>query len=147
MARWPCLVLPCLAALLWAISGCSEPPVGVAHTHHPDAEVTICGLCGDVKGSEKCCKEGTAICQNCLLQKGSVLCCNPAMSGRRDVILCRICGEKAFTKKCCLNGNTNVALCPKCGLHKGSPGCCKIEPVAKDAVGQGDEHAHKGGHS
>jgi hypothetical protein len=32
-------------------------------------------------------------------------------------------------------------------LHKGSPGCCKIEKVAADVGGHEFEHAHEGGHS
>jgi hypothetical protein len=32
-------------------------------------------------------------------------------------------------------------------LHKGSPGCCKIEKVAGDVTGHEFEHAHEGGHS
>jgi hypothetical protein len=105
-------------------------------------------MCGEIKGDEKCCKEGVALCPNCGLHKGSILCCSTAISGRRDVILCRKCGEAAFTPKCCKEG---AVACPKCGLHKGSPGCCKIEKVASDATGHEYEHAHgsgdHGGHS
>jgi hypothetical protein len=32
-------------------------------------------------------------------------------------------------------------------LHKGSPGCCKIEKVAAEVGGNEFEHAHEGGHS
>jgi hypothetical protein len=127
-----------------AMVGCSEPePAGIPHVHNPHAELTLCGLCGETKESENCCKEGAELCPVCGLHKGSVLCCSPAINGRRDVLLCRKCGEVGFTPKCCKAG---TALCPKCGLHKGSPGCCKIEPVAKDATGGEYEHAHEGGH-
>jgi hypothetical protein len=37
--------------------------------------------------------------------------------------------------KCCMQGqNKDAAICPKCGLHKGSPGCCKIKP--KEGTGE-----------
>jgi hypothetical protein len=129
-----------------AVGGCGEAEtVGIPHTHNPAAEITLCGLCGEEKDSEKCCQEGVAECPNCGLHKGSILCCSTAISGRRDVILCRKCGEVAFGKKCCQPGATE---CPKCGLHKGSPGCCKIEKVAADATGDEYTHAHaEGDHS
>jgi hypothetical protein len=144
MARWSCRMLPWLGLLSLMVAGCQKAPAGIPHTHNPHAEVTVCGKCGEVKGSEKCCKEGIALCPKCDLHRGSVLCCSPAINGRRDVILCAKCGELAFTEKCCQEG---AAECPKCGLHKGSPGCCKIEKVADDVGDHGYEHAHAGGHS
>lgn len=145
MSRQLFLVPTGLLTLLLMLSGCSEPePVGVPHVHNPDAEVTLCGLCGEVKGGEKCCKEGSETCAICGLHKGAPLCCSTAISGRRDILLCRKCGELGFSEKCCKEGAT---LCPKCGLHKGSPGCCRIEPVAKDATGHEYEHAHDGDHA
>lgn len=144
MTRWSCLLLPCLAALLFALPGCSEEPVGIPHTHHAEFEVTLCGLCGDVKEDGHVCKEGAKICSICGLHKGSILCCSTAFNGApRDVILCSKCGEKAFTTKCCQEG---FAICPKCGLHKSSPGCCKIEKAVDDGSGHTIEHAHQGGH-
>jgi hypothetical protein len=136
MARRSFLVLACFAALLTAVGGCAkEEYVGIPHEHHPDAEVTFCGYCGHLKGSENCCKEGAEgaeLCPNCGLHKGSFLCCSPVLSGRRDVVLCRKCGEVAFGEKCCKPG---PALCAKCGLHRGSPGCCKIEKYTGESVG------------
>jgi len=144
--RSRCLI-PVLAALLFALPGCSEEPKGIPHTHHPEFEVTLCGLCGDVKEDGHVCKEGAAICPKCGLHKGSILCCSSAYTGApRDVILCSKCGEVAFTKKCCQLGTTDAALCPKCGLHKGSPGCCKIEKAVDDGSSHTIEHAHQGGH-
>jgi hypothetical protein len=127
-----------------ANSGCKKAPAGKPHTHHDEFEVTLCGLCGDVKDHDgHTCKQGATLCTICGLHKGSPLCCSAAINGRRDVLLCRKCGELAFSKKDCQEG---IALCPKCGLHKGSPGCCKIEPAPKDAAGKGVTHAHEGGH-
>jgi hypothetical protein len=144
MSRASCLILPWLGALLLMVPGCAkDEPHGIPHTHHADLEVTLCGLCGHVKDSEDCCKEGAASCATCGKNKGSVLCCSTAINGSRDVILCRKCGEKAFTTKCCQEG---AAICPKCGLHKDSPGCCKIEKAPEGAGEHGVEHAHVGGH-
>ena len=72
----------------WQVHQIAEQ-LGIPHTHNPDAEITLCGLCGEVKGGEKCCQEGVAECPNCGLHKGSILCCSTAINGRRDVILCR----------------------------------------------------------
>ena len=145
MTMRSCLMLPCLAALLlFTLSGCGEEQIGVPHTHDPETEITLCGLCGEEKDGEKCCKEGSTECPICGLHKGSVLCCSTAINGRRDVVLCRKCGEVAFGKKCCQPG---PVLCTKCGLHKGSPGCCKIEKVVVDADGHAIEDAAGGGHS
>ena len=147
MTRGSCLTALLLTLLLFALYGCSEPaPAGIPHTHNPAAEITLCGLCGEVKGSEQCCKEGVAACPNCGLHKGSVLCCSTAISGIRDIVLCRKCGEVVFGKKCCESGVTGVAACPKCGLHKGSPGCCKIEKFAGNDSDHAYEHSHEGDH-
>jgi hypothetical protein len=48
-----------------------------------------------------------------------------------------------FGKRCCKEG---FAICPKCGMHKGSPGCCKIEKATGDG-GETVSHAHEGGHA
>ena len=145
MTRRSCILLPGVAALALTLSGCSEEPLGIPHEHNTAAEITLCGRCGEIKDSEKCCKEGVAAeCPTCGLHKGSILCCSTAIYGRRDVVLCRKCGEVAFGRKCCQPG---PVLCPKCGLHKGSPGCCKIEKYAGDAGGHEAEQLHEGGHS
>ncbi len=38
--------------------------------------------------------------------------------------ICDTCGEVEGTDACCAEGAT---WCRQCGLHKESPGCCKIE--------------------
>lgn len=143
MTRPSWMLVLLLGIGLVVLSGCGkQAPVGKPHTHHAEAEVTLCGLCGEIKEHDHVCKEGATLCPVCGLHKGSPLCCSTAIYGRRDVLLCRKCGEKAFTAECCKEG---VALCPKCGLHKGSPGCCKIEPVAKETAGKELSHAHEDG--
>ena len=143
MTRWSSLLAFAFLVISAVSSGCSEAPAGVPHTHNPDAEITLCGLCGEVKDSEKCCKDGATNCSNCGLHKGSPLCCSPAISGMRDRVLCRKCGEIVFSKKCCKPG---PAMCPKCGLHKGSPGCCRIDKFTGESTGNEVEHAHEGNH-
>ena len=61
-----------------------------------------CAMCGEVKGSEKCCKPADK-CGKCGLHKGSPGCCKPV--------------AKADT--------TAVKTCAKCGEVKGSDKCCK----------------------
>ena len=39
-----------------------------------DAKVELCAKCGEVKGSDKCCKEGVAKCPKCGLNAGSPGC-------------------------------------------------------------------------
>lgn len=133
MAKPSCMKVLWLGVLFIAVAGCGEEEVvGIPHTHQADFEVTLCGLCGHVKGSDKCCKEGATVCPICGLNKGSILCCSTAINGRRDAILCKKCGEKVFSKTCCKDG---FKICPKCGLHKDSPGCCKIDRVVADDTG------------
>jgi len=144
MTRKSSLLLPALAAGLFALSGCSDELAPPPHDHKPQFELVLCGLCGDIKEEGHTCKQGAAICSNCGLHKGSILCCSTAFTGApRDVILCTKCGETAFSKKCCVPG---PALCPKCGLHRGSPGCCKIKKEVDDGSGQTAERAGQGGH-
>jgi len=38
-------------------------------------DVAWCGKCGEIKGSDKCCKPGAKKCAKCGLNKGSAGCC------------------------------------------------------------------------
>lgn len=130
---------------LLTLAGCGEDvSAGKPHTHDPHLEVTLCGLCGEVKGSDDCCTEDALVCDTCGKHKGSILCCSPAIHGVRDVILCRECGEVRFTGACC---KEPAEECAKCGLHKDSPGCCKIHdlPIEDEEV-VSHAHAGHGGH-
>jgi len=42
---------------------------------NPGKDVCLCTFCGQVKGSDKCCKEGAEKCSKCGLDKGSPGCC------------------------------------------------------------------------
>jgi len=85
---------------------------------------TLCGKCGEMKGSETCCAEGAEVCSECDLHKGSTGCCK--MKAGDDATLCGSCGEIKGTEACCAEG---AETCSKCSLHKGAPGCCKLEKV------------------
>ena len=87
------------------------------------AEVKLCAHCGQIKGSELCCKEGAEKCADCGLAKGSPACCKGIDFPGGDVALCAKCGQVKGAEACC---KADAEKCPKCGMAKGSPGCCKI---------------------
>ena len=130
MKNWYCLLLPVAAMAMFSMTGCggeSSSPVGTsaAGAAEVDATVTICGGCGQEKGSDSCCAEGAEKCSECSLAKGSPGCCK--LTSGEDSELCRKCGQVAGGDGCCKDG---AEKCDDCGLTKGSPGCCKIEPLA-----------------
>ena len=84
--------------------------------------VALCTKCGQIKGSELCCKPDQTLCDKCGLVKGSPGCCN-IPKGATEAAICTKCGQIAGSELCCKPGQT---LCDKCGLVKGSPGCCKL---------------------
>lgn len=59
-----------------------------------------CGKCGEVKGSEKCCKEGEK-CDKCGLHKGSALCCKELPEGAAGKDICSGCGQVAEANHQC----------------------------------------------
>lgn len=83
--------------------------------------VTLCGGCGQIKGSDVCCKADAVKCGGCGLAKGSPGCCK--IPKGKDVPLCLKCGQAKGAAVCC---DAKAAKCAKCGLAKGSPGCCKL---------------------
>ena len=101
-----------------------EPPVKKPGT------CVLCYKCGQVKGSDKCCKADAEKCTKCGLHKGSPGCCRLA-GAKADVCLCTYCGEIKGSDKCCKAG---AAKCTKCGLNMGSPGCCRIKKEEKPAM-------------
>lgn len=84
-------------------------------------KATLCGACGQMKGSTGCCDANAANCSGCGLDKGSPGCCK--MTKGTDANLCTGCGQIKGSDSCCQDG---AAKCSGCGLDKGSPGCCKI---------------------
>ena len=85
-------------------------------------EIVLCGMCGEVKGSDGCCSEDADACEGCGLIKGSPGCCK--MTKGTDAKLCPKCGEIGGSEACC---NADAERCDKCNLIKGSPGCCKTK--------------------
>lgn len=53
-----------------------------------DAKVELCAKCGEVKGGDKCCKEGVAKCPKCGLDAGSpgckAKCCAKAEGDKKE---------------------------------------------------------------
>lgn len=85
----------------------------------------VCIKCGQLKGSDLCCKPGQKLCSACKLVKGSPGCCSLPKGANADVKLCTKCGFIKGSADCCKTAGKKK--CPSCGLVKGSPGCCKIK--------------------
>lgn len=116
------LLMVVVGAFLCA-GGCSKsdkegPEAGQAVA----ASVQLCTVCGQIKGSDLCCKPDQTLCSKCGLVKGAPGCCKiPA--GAQTAAICTKCGQIKGSDVCC---QPNQTLCSKCGLVKGSPGCCKL---------------------
>ena len=123
-----CLMILLAAALVSAVVvgyGCKEseepaprPKAGQASA----ATIELCTSCGQIKGSESCCKPDQPKCEMCGLAKGSPGCCK-IPEGIEKAEICPKCGQIAGTDLCC---KPEQPKCEKCGLVKGSPGCCLI---------------------
>ena len=90
----------------------------------PYKDVTLCGNCGQVKGSKLCCVKGAETCSKCGLAKGSPGCCR--IKKGKPVTICGKCGQVKGSDVCCKPG---AKKCKGCGLDKGSPGCCRINKI------------------
>ena len=110
-----------LLGVVLAGYGCkkSEPTAAAA-----DA-VDLCIKCGQIEGSDVCCKPGQPMCDKCGLVKGSPGCCN-IPKGATEAAICTKCGQIKGTELCC---KPDQPTCDKCGLVKGSPGCCKLPAI------------------
>ena len=115
-----------MAVPVVALFGCNEKkcetPAGTAAPAKKTGTCVLCCKCGQIKGSELCCKAGAEKCPRCGLHKGSPGCCR-LKGAEADVCLCTYCGEIKGSENCCKPGER----CSKCGLRKGSPGCCRIK--------------------
>lgn len=127
--KWLAVLL--LAATVTAL-GCREgaPPANgnggeeaVEATPVSTEGLALCGMCGQIKGSEACCAEEAVLCEKCGLVEGSPGCC--LIEKGEDVALCTDCGQIKGSEACC---DPNAEKCEECGLAKGSPGCCAIKP-------------------
>ena len=64
------------AGLVFTVSGCGLcKDGGCRDTRNTEEAQTLCKSCGQVKGSDACCKPGAVICTQCGLVKGSPGCC------------------------------------------------------------------------
>jgi hypothetical protein len=105
------------------LAGCQSSDTPSADATISPGSVGLCTGCGQIKGSDDCCRAGAATCPGCDLAKGSPGCCKIEKGSSESVSLCTGCGQIKGSDQCCQPGQ---ATCPKCGLDKGSPGCCKI---------------------
>jgi hypothetical protein len=109
-----------LAGVTTYVQGCKKSENKVSKSKSDS--IALCVKCGQIKGSELCCKPGQTKCSGCGLTKGSPGCCK-IPKGATSAVLCSHCGQIKGSESCC---KPNQATCSKCGLVKGSPGCCKI---------------------
>ncbi len=113
-----------LAVACLGLAGCQASNKPAAKAEVSPGAVGLCTGCGQIKGSDACCREDAATCPGCGLAKGSPGCCKIEKGSSRSVSLCTGCGQIKGSQQCCAPGQ---AICTKCGLAKGSPGCCKIK--------------------
>jgi hypothetical protein len=125
------LLLMLSGSALWAAEGSGKEgsakegsaKEGPAKT----AEQTLlCAKCGEVSGTETCCKPAAA-CQGCGLHKGAPGCCALPKDAAGKVALCAGCGQVKGSETCCAK---DAKKCEACGMAAASPGC-KIKCAAK----------------
>jgi len=64
-----------LAGIAFLGYGCEEPEEGTMGAIGTAKTVELCMACGQIKGSDLCCKPGQAKCPKCGFVKGSPSCC------------------------------------------------------------------------
>ena len=65
-----------MVGVIFLASGCKKAaPDGTDNTVKAPADVDLCLKCGQVKGSDVCCKPDAVKCDKCGLAKGSPGCC------------------------------------------------------------------------
>jgi YHS domain-containing protein len=105
------------AAGLFVLSSCGKkedahkghdhPAAEHPASEHPQAaeaeEAKLCGKCGEVKGSEKCCAEGIEKCGKCGMHKGSPGCCPKPEENKSSSVPAE--GTELTNKTCPVMGN------------------------------------------
>lgn len=128
-AKQKCLMIVLMVALVGAVlfaNGCKKRESASSKAGQAiAASVELCTHCGQIKGSDLCCKPGQIKCTGCGLVKGSPGCCN-IPKGAKTAAICTKCGQIKGGALCC---KPDQPKCSKCGLVKGSPGCCKIPKI------------------
>ena len=117
---------------VWLIAGLLAVGIGGCQSsgdtesqEKKSTKTLICANCGQIKGSDLCCKPGQDLCSKCGLTKGSPGCCVLPKGTTEPVELCSQCGFVKGSDQCCkIEGKER---CSKCGLVKGAPGCCQIK--------------------
>ena len=111
-----------LAGISFCVVGCEKKDTPSATGKAYAASIALCTNCGQIKGSDLCCKPDAVKCDKCGLAKGSLGCCKIPKDAATAAI-CANCGQIAGSDLCCKPG---AIKCGKCGLAKGSPGCCNL---------------------
>jgi len=115
-----------LAAAVLGANGCKKRESASSKAGQViAASVELCTHCGQIKGSDLCCKPSQAKCPSCGLVKGLPGCCKIPKDAKTAAIG-TTCGQIKGTALCC---KADQPKCPKCGLVKASPGCCKIPEI------------------
>ena len=109
-----------LAGVTIYVNGCKKSTNEVSN--NKSDSVALCVKCGQIKGTELCCKPDQTKCGGCSLTKGSPGCCKIPKDAS-TAALCSDCGQIKGSELCC---KPDQPKCSKCDLVKGSPGCCKI---------------------
>ena len=112
-----------LAGVVVFVQGCKK--TAGEGSSNKSGSVALCVKCGQIKGSELCCKPDQTKCGSCDLTKGSPGCCKIPKDATAAAI-CTHCGQIKGGELCC---KPDQATCDKCGLAKGSPGCCKLPKI------------------
>lgn len=108
----------------------------------PEVRLVVCAKCGELKGDPKACGTGVAKCAKakdktscgnagkakCAAPKAAAKCCNP------DAVKCAKCGLNKGSIGCCKDlkpapGEKEVVLCSKCGEIKGTAQCYKTDTI------------------
>jgi len=114
-----------LAGVSLCVIGCEKKDTPSATGQAYASSVALCTKCGQIAGSDLCCKPDAVKCDKCGLAKGSPGRCN-IPKGAVTAAICTKCGQIAGSDLCCKPG---AEKCEKCGLVKGSPGCCRLPKI------------------
>ena len=65
-----------MVGMIFLAGGCKkDEPQSLTDIAKTEMNKALCAKCGQIKGSDVCCKEGAVKCDKCGLDKGSPGCC------------------------------------------------------------------------
>ena len=131
MLKCLCMVIALVGGTVIASAACSGCATHKAEMKGMGEE--LCTNCGEMKGSEKCCKPAMK-CDKCGMHKGAPGCCKMEKGEKMDKT-CGMCGEMKGSEKC----SKPEMKCEKGGMDKEASSCNKMEKGKKEC----DSHAGK----